>query len=200
MDFLLFICSGALYKLYDDITDTYTDISALTLEIIKVLLVATITIIMIKNPDIALFFAVMSIMCYFVNQFDTDFWRGLAITPFLISLFHIPYFIQLSSWDIGIRIGLSILGIVIIYAEAKMIPEEMSPRKYGSRIGFLGIEAAGAYLAQQYGFEYLVPGFVFFIGYFLANLVFHFPTVYKQLYEKETSDEKPLDTADVLPT
>ena len=143
-------------------------------------------IIMVKNPDVGLFFAVMSIMCYFVNQFDTDFWKAWAITPFLIVLLNTPYFLQLSSWEIGIRIFFSILAILIIYVEAKTIPEEMSPRKYISRMTFLGAEATGAYLAQTYGFDYLVPGFLFFVGYFLCNLVFHFPTVYRQLKgEKE---------------
>ena len=204
MDIAISIASGALYKLYDDITDNNTPISSLTLEIIKVLLVTTTTIIMVKNPDVAFFFAVMSVICYVANQVDTDFWKGCALTPFLLVLLHASYFFQLSSWDVGIRFLLSILAVLIIYLEAKMIPEEMSPRKYVSRLSFLGFEAAGAYFANLYGFDYLVPGFLFFIGYFLSNLVFHFPTLYKQLRGEEEIRMKPTeksksDAADVLP-
>ena len=207
MEVALSLISGALYKLYDDITDNNTPISSLALEIIKVLLVTTTTIIMIKNPDIAFFCAVMSVMCYFVNQFDTDFWKGWAVTPFLILLFHTAYFMSLSSWNIGIRIVLSFFAILIIYLEAKMIPEEMSPRKYISRLSFLGFEAAAAYFSSVYGFDYLVPGFLFFVGYFSANLSFHFPTVYRQLLGEEEirmKNPEPIkaeksDAADVLP-
>jgi hypothetical protein len=208
MEIALAITSGALYKLYDDITDNNTPISSLTLEIIKVLLVTTTTIIMVKNPDLTFFFAVMSVMCYFVNQFDTDFWKGWALTPFLLVLLHASYFFELSKWEIGIRIAQSIIAVLIIYLEAKLIPEEMSPRKYVSRLSFLVFEAAGAYVSTVYGFDYLVPIFLFFVGYFIANLVFHFPTVYRQLLGDEEirmKNPEPIkaeksDASDVLPT
>jgi hypothetical protein len=185
MDIAVNIASGALYKLYDDVIDTNTPISSFHLEIIKVLLVMTTTIVMVKNQDLSFFFSIMTVMCYFVNQVDTDFYKAFAITPFLISLLNIPYLLTLSVQDIFIRLSITFLAILIIYLEAKMIPEEMSPRKYISRISLLAGEAILAYLAYIYGFEYLVPGFLFFVGYFLSNVLFHFPTVYRQLKGEE---------------
>jgi hypothetical protein len=190
MESLLYVASGGLYKLYDDITDNDIAMSSLHLEILKVFVTMTTSIVMFKNPDVAIFFSLMSILCYFCNQFDTDFWKAWSITPFIITLLHIPYFLNLTSWDISIRILFIAIILIVNYLEAKMFPEEMSVRKYISRITLVISSAVLAYLAYIYEFHYLVPTLLFFVGYHTSNVIFHFNTVFNNTDNPETNTIK----------
>jgi hypothetical protein len=192
MELAISVFSGFIYKLYDDLTDNNIAISSLTMEFIKVFLVASTTFLMVKSTDLTLAFAMLSIMCFVVNQFDTDFWKAWASLPFLILLYHLPYFSSLSFRDIGVRLLLLSLGLGIVYFEAKLFPEEISLRKYASRISLAVASAILAYLASIYEFQYLVSTLLFFVGYHSSSVIFHFNTVFQGtgiLEKKSTPSE-----------
>jgi hypothetical protein len=175
--------SGFIYKLYDDLTDNNIPISNLTMEFVKVFLVASTTLLMVNYADLTLLVSIMSVMCYVCNQVDTDFWKAWSSLPFLLLFYHLPYFTTLAFTDIGIRLLASSLGLGVIFLEAKLFPEEISLRKYSSRLFMCIALGILSYFCSQIGFDYLLPAFIFFTGYFFSSVVFHTPTIYKHLQE-----------------
>jgi hypothetical protein len=185
MDLGISFLSGFIFKLYDDLTDNNIPMSGLPMELIKVLLVASTTVLMVNYADLTLAFFILSILCFIMNQVDTDFWKAWFSLPLVILFYHLPYFSTLSFTDIGIRLLLSSVGLGIIFFEAKLFPEEISMRKYTSRITMVLVLGIVSYISSQFGFEYLLPIWVFFAGYFFSSVAFHTPTMYKHLQGNE---------------
>lgn len=173
---LVYVLTGAIFKAYDDITDGNIEISSFHHELLKVLTTTLLTTSFLKSPDLTFYFCITTIVCFINKSADTDFWKAGAMIPFISILFHIPYFMNLSMFDLSIRILTSLVITIVLFLEHKFIPEDISIKKYITRIGLFVFHSSLAYLSILYGLEYLLAVSLFYAGYFGTNLIYHFPT------------------------
>ena len=189
MEYGLYLLTGAVFKAYDDITDENKEISSFYLELLKVLLTTFTTLSFVKSPLFALFLCMASIMCLVDKSADTDFWKAWAIVPFITILFHIPHFLSLSFFDYAIRFSVLIGIILFLIGEHIAFPEDMSLQKYGFRIVLNLCFLLFIYLSNLYNYSFLVPLWLFGLGYFGTNLVYHFPTFLSYFSQESKKNE-----------
>jgi len=186
MENILYLTTGFLWKLLDDYTDNNVNVSESFIEFVKIFLTAFTSMSYLKNPDMDVFFILTAFQNYICGALDTPFWQGVSLLPFIAFPFHISYYLNLSSQKLLYHSLIFVFLIGIMHAESMLFKEEMSLRKYISRIVLFSLTVIGAYLSSIVpGFEFIVPITLFYIGYFFTNLVFHFPTIYKQVAGQE---------------
>lgn len=178
MQYVLYLASGLVVKLYDDITDSKTELSPFFLELVKVLLVAITTLTFFYSPSFALF-SLMASLVYIVSDkaLDNDFWKAVAVTPLLAVLLNLPYFISLSFIDICIHLAFVGFSCSVLLIEDAIFPEDISLKKYYSRIALCPLCLFFAYIFNSSNMTYLVPAWLHLGGYLAANLGFHATTI-----------------------
>lgn len=194
---LLYLLTGVIFKGYDDITDGNIEISAFHHELLKVLTTTLLTISFLKNPALTFYFCITTLVCFINKSADTDFWKAGAVIPFISIFFHISYFMNLSIFDLTIHILISLIIIIILFLEHRFIPEDMSVKKYYTRIALFICHFSLAYLSIVYGLEYLVGVSLFYAGYFGTNLIYHFSTFLSYFETSASPDDKNSSTSNI---
>lgn len=187
MESILYLVTGSIFKVYDDITDGNKEVSSFHLELLKVLTTTLLTISFMKSPMFTFFFCVMAIFCLLNQSADTDFWKAGTVIPFLTVLFHIPYFLSLSFFDYSIRIAVLLIIVLFLFYEHISFPEDMSLQKYCFRILLNLFFILSIYVSNLYEYTFLNPLWLFGLGYFGTNLIYHFPTFLTYFSTSQTS-------------
>lgn len=186
MEYGIAFVAGAIHKLYDDVQDTNVELQPLYLETLKVLMVATMTLLFVKSPGVSLFFLLIIAIYGSLGRIDSDVWKACVPIPFLTCLINYDQYGILNMVDLIQRFFAVFVISFIMYFEDGLIPEETSLRKSITRVGFIGIAITFLYLYKNLpALTFVGPILWFLIGYLLANLAFHWKTLLSPLTKKE---------------
>jgi len=175
MDATVALLSGAIHKLYDDLADNGVKLSSQNLEIIKVLMVCLMTIAFIKNIGFSFFFLILILLYWFVGKIDTEFWIACIPIPIITTIVNIHQFEYIGIIDIIQRLVFIVWVVVISLAEDKIFPEETSILKTLFRIGLIIMSVLIMYFTQSFtSYPFIKTTALFYIGYLVANLCYHF--------------------------
>ena len=131
------VITGALIKIFDDISDNNIDCPSLPLNVLKTTMFCFSTILLMVDISLAFSVACFTIpLCYISNEIDNDDWKSFIL---------VPYFVLLINWDSLYIIYDNLYQIcvtdiilsVILVAEAKLFDHEYSRTKLLFRIGAL---------------------------------------------------------------
>jgi hypothetical protein len=195
MEYGIAFVAGAIHKLYDDVQDTNVQLPPLYLEALKVLMVATMTLMFVKSPGVSLFFLIIIAIYGSLGRIDSDVWKACVPIPFLTCLVNYDQYSFLNMTDTVQRLFALVVISFIMYFEDGLIPEETSVRKSIIRIGFIGIAGTFLYLYRNLSaLSFVGPILWFLIGYLLANLAFHWKTLVSPQTKTEPSRPSVLPT------
>jgi hypothetical protein len=123
------ILLGILVKIFDEINDLEIKIDELYIEIIKAVIIFLFIILGYNDFSFSLSFFVVFLASYLAGGIDTSFWKAVTFILGLLSIYSISPLENLL-W----RIPSMLIMPVLVYAEAKMYPEEQSLNKIINRI------------------------------------------------------------------
>jgi hypothetical protein len=183
---ILPLFSGIFIKLYDDMHDNNIEISSDQKELLKVLIVCVCTLWFMSDLTLTIIAIFGTIVCYFVNQVDNEFWRACMVIP-LVTLFinynEIPQFIGNTFLMKYTAFVFTVLAIGT-YLENKFIPEEFSITKLLIRIIAIILATIGLNISPLFGFPRNLtdPHMYWNLGYTVTSVLgnlykIHDPTV-----------------------
>ncbi len=195
MDYGVAFVAGAIHKLYDDIQDNEVPLKPLHLELLKVLMITTMTMMFMRSPGVSLFFLIVIGIYYSLGRIDSEFWQACVPIPFLTCLVNYNQYGISNIIDILYRLVVVIIVGLMMYFEDGLVPEETSKRKSLIRIGFIGLAGFFLYLYRNLdAIHFVGPLLCFLIGYLLTNIVYHWQTLLTPPKERRASLSSVLST------
>lgn len=195
MNYGIAFVAGAIHKLYDDIQDNEVPLKPLHLELLKVLMVTTMTIMFMRSPGVSLFFLIVIGIYYSLGTIDSDVWKACVPIPFLTCLVNYSQYGISNVLDILYRLVVVIIVGLMMYFEHGLVPEETSVRKSIIRLGFIGLAGFFLYLYRNLGaITFVGPLLWFLIGYLFTNIVYHWKTLITPPKERKASLSSVLST------
>ncbi len=136
--------AGAACKAYDNLEDLPgSSHSPLLLESSKIAVVASMTLFLLGDTVACLVFGIYTIICNMQGTADTAFWQAAGILPAVclagrFAVAGAAAFADLRFADLAI---IPLAGAAV-YAESALFPEEMSRKKFISRLATAAAAAA----------------------------------------------------------
>lgn len=167
------LVTGIFVKLYDDIVDNNVISNSSTIMYtLKALLIIFLTILVMNDIYAAFIFTITSLVCLYLGDADNNFWRFLALIPMLALIINYKQVPELVKQNIGYKIILLVIGLLFLFLEPKVFPEEKSTKKTIFRIGLVIVAILCLYINTYPDFQFIIPINYFLLGYFSTNLVF----------------------------
>lgn len=178
MEYGIAFAAGAIHKYYDDVQDTKQEVSSLFLEVLKILMVSTMTILFMRNAGISMFFLLLIGIYGSLGRIDSDVWKACVPIPFLTTALHWNEYSFTGIMDMLQKAVFVILLGTIMYFEDGLVPEETSVRKSLVRIGFIALALFFTWMYRNLpAITFVGPMLFFLIGYLVSNLVYHSSTL-----------------------
>lgn len=163
------VVSGVLTKLYDDYEDMKIfNRSNLNIEILKTLFISFSAIFLMGDIQVSLLHTVIVPTAYFIGEIDNDFWKSLAIIPFITSFLLIHKLTYTGIQPIIQFFLFCFITVLLLWIESKSIPEECSIRKLTVRcISVLVLSITSIFTKNQFIRKMMLYG----IGYFIVSTI-----------------------------
>jgi len=195
MEYGIAFVAGAIHKYYDDVQDTNQDVSPFFLELLKILMVSTMTILFMRNAGVSMFFLVLIAIYGSLGRIDSDVWKACVPIPFLTTALHWNEYSFSDTMDMLQKAAFVLLLGTIMYFEDGLVPEETSVRKSLIRIGFIGLALFFVWLYRNLpAISFVGPMLFFLIGYLVSNLVYHSSTLLTLQTQRKASPATVLST------
>jgi hypothetical protein len=195
MEYGIAFVAGAIHKYYDDVQDTKQEVSPFFLELLKILMVSTMTILFMRNAGVSLFFLLLIAIYGSLGRIDSDVWKACVPIPFLTTALHWNEYSFSGTMDMLQKAAFVLLLGTIMYFEDGLVPEETSVRKSLIRIGFIGLALFFVWLYRNLpAISFVGPMLFFLIGYLVSNLVYHSSTLLTLQRQTKASQSTVLST------
>jgi hypothetical protein len=193
MEYGVAFLAGIFHKLYDDIHDNNVELSSLSFETIKLMMVATMTMFLMQNPIVSVFVFLAIGIYGWLGKIDTDVWKACIPISFVIFLVQWKDFLTVASLTTLSQLFFFMIIAFGMYVEDKLFPEETSISKSLFRIGIVFGSAGVLWFSRNLSLMTSSFPIVFFIiGYLLTSILFHYKTLLSVFVQTPSSQSTSL--------
>jgi hypothetical protein len=143
MEVALAFFAGMFFKLADEILDVKYPALLEYSEYIKTYCVFFFSFVFYIYPELAICFLFVIVICYYMNQIDTPFWKSMIPIPLFTLLMTYQNLHFKGTLDLLEKMSILIFLLLFLFIEDKSFPEETSERKKIFRVlvilGFTGL-------------------------------------------------------------
>ncbi len=147
------IFTGLAWKFYDDYVDLGLSIHPAAIEILKLIVALSTTLLLGLDTYLAIIFATLTAFVFIEGVAETPFWKAGAVIPLIMLLLGIPYFSYNSTGELIYFFGALVICSATLFAEHKFFPEEISWKKAAVRILNAGFTFIFPYMFPQYSYS-----------------------------------------------